>query len=49
MTNFTKEYWDKNYSEIETMDCIGNADDHIAYISSLFELEKIDISSIIDF
>lgn len=46
---FTKEYWDKNYSQPQTMDCIGNAKQHVQYMKSFFELELIDISSIIDF
>lgn len=48
MTNFKKEYWDKNYSEPDTMDCIGNSDEHVNYLYSIFNLEKIDISSIVD-
>lgn len=47
--SFEKEYWDKNYSEPETMDCISNAKEHAKYLKSFFELEMIDISSIIDF
>ncbi len=46
---FTKEYWDKNYSQPQTMDCIGNAKEHVQYMKSFFELELIDISSVIDF
>ena len=46
---FTKEYWDQNYSDPSSMDCIGNAKQHCAYMKSFFELELIDISSVIDF
>lgn len=46
---FSKDYWDKNYSEPHTMDCIGNAKEHVNYIAAFFELEKVDISSIVDF
>jgi hypothetical protein len=46
--SFDKTYWEANYSEPETMDGIGNAKEHVRYLKSLFELEKIDISSIID-
>lgn len=46
---FTKEYWDQNYSQPSTMDCIGNAKEHANYIHAFFTLELIDISSIIDF
>jgi SAM-dependent methyltransferase len=46
--SFDKKYWELNYSEPETMDCIGNAKEHTQYIKSFFELELIDVSSIID-
>jgi len=49
MSVFDKKYWDENYSEPETMDCIGNAKDHVNYIKAYFELEKVDISSVADF
>ena len=49
MKSFTKEYWDKNYSDPKSMDCIGNAKQHTKYLKSFFELELIDISSIVDF
>ena len=45
---FQKEYWDHNYSSPSTMDGIGNAKDHVKYLKSFFELELVDISSIID-
>ena len=45
---FSKDYWDKNYSEAQTMDGVGNAKDHVKYIRSLFHLDQIDISSIVD-
>lgn len=46
---FDKEYWDKNYSEPQTMDGIGNVKDHSRYLSSYFNLEGVEIDSIIDF
>lgn len=46
---FSKEYWERNYSEPETMDGIGNAKEHAAYLRAIFELDQIDISSVIDF
>jgi hypothetical protein len=49
MTDFNKEYWIKNYSQPEDMDCIGNAKGHAKYLKSLFDLEYIHITSIIDF
>lgn len=45
---FDKQYWDDNYYDPKSMDCIGNAKDHVRYLKSLFTLEYIDISSIID-
>jgi hypothetical protein len=47
--NFEQEYWNHNYSEPDTMDGIGNAKAHVKYIKSVFDIEHIDISSIIDF
>ena len=49
MPSFPKEYWDKNYSEPSTMDGIGNAKEHAKYIKAFFELERVDISSVVDF
>jgi hypothetical protein len=48
MPYFNKDYWDHNYSEPSTMDGIGNSGKHIKYIKSFFDLEMVDISSIID-
>lgn len=48
MAEFGEEYWKENYSEPETMDCIGNAKQHVEYMRAAFALEHIDISSIID-
>lgn len=45
---FSKAYWDQNYSDPSTMDGIANAKEHAKYLSSLLNLEYIDISSIID-
>lgn len=47
--SFKKDYWDYNYSEPKSMDCIGNAKEHCQYLESFFKLELIDISSIVDF
>lgn len=49
MSEFGKEYWDQNYSDPDTMDCIGNAKQHTKYLKSFCDLELIDISSIVDF
>lgn len=48
-TNFDIKYWEELYSEPDTMDGIGNAKEHVAYIKALFNVDLIDISSIIDF
>lgn len=48
MTNFDKSYWDKNYSEPMTMDGIGNAKDHVNYLTSYLAIEHVDISTVID-
>lgn len=45
---FEIDYWKANYSEPQTMDCIGNAKQHVLYLKYLFELEFIDISSVVD-
>ena len=45
---FDKKYWDQNYSAPETMDCIGNAKEHVQYLKSLLLIENVAIGSIID-
>lgn len=49
MKTFEKDYWDQNYAEPMTMDCIGNAKDHVRYLQAFMTLEQVDVSSIIDF
>jgi hypothetical protein len=46
---FSKEYWDRNYSEPDEMDGIANAKEHAKYIELVFALDFIDISSVVDF
>jgi len=48
MDTFEADYWKDNYSQPLSMDCIGNAKQHVQYLKSFFELELIDVSSIID-
>jgi hypothetical protein len=48
MTNFDKQYWTKNYSDPQSMDGIGNATEHAKYLKSYFNVEFVDIESIID-
>lgn len=46
---FSKEYWDKNYSDLEVMDGIFNASSHVRYVKSYFDVEEMELDSIIDF
>jgi hypothetical protein len=46
---FGEDYWKENYSEPLEMDGIANADRHAQYIKSFFDVEYVDINSIIDF
>lgn len=46
---FDQSYWDKNYAVPKEMDGIGNAKQHARYLKAYFELEQIEIQSIIDF
>ena len=45
---FSSDYWNINYSEPQEMDNVFNAKEHAQYLKSLFELEMVDVSSIID-
>jgi hypothetical protein len=45
---FTKEYWDINYATPEEMDNIVNAKEHALYMQALFNLEYLEIESVID-
>lgn len=46
---FGKDYWQENYSEPLEMDGIANADRHARYIKAFFDVEYVDINSVIDF
>jgi hypothetical protein len=46
---FSQAYWDKNYCEPEHMDGIGNAREHARYLKAYFDLEQVEIKSLIDF
>ena len=48
MSGFDETYWKENYSEPMTMDCIGNAKQHVAYMHAFLGLEFVDISTVID-
>jgi SAM-dependent methyltransferase len=45
---FTKDYWDKNYSDLEVMDGIFNATSHARYVKGYFDVEEVELKSIID-
>lgn len=45
---FSKEYWDINYATPLEMDNIVNAREHALYIQALFNLEYLEIESVID-
>jgi len=45
---FPDQYWTVNYAEPEEMDNIMNAREHAAYMKAIFDLERVDISSVID-
>jgi len=47
-TRFEDEYWKANFDEPETMDCIGNATEHVKYIKAFFDIESMDINSIVE-
>ena len=47
--SFDETYWIENYSDLNTMDCIANSKEHVCYAKSTFELEQIEINSIVDF
>lgn len=46
---FSEIYWKENYDVPSEMDGIVNAAQHARYIKSFFDVEFIDINSIIDF
>lgn len=48
MTPFDKTYWDKNYSDPMSMDGVGNAKEHVKYLTSFFAIEHVDVSSVVD-
>lgn len=45
---FDQEYWNRNYSQPDEMDGIGNVVEHVLYLKYLFGVELIDINSVID-
>ena len=48
MKAFEREYWQTNYSDLKTIDGIGNVKDHSRYVASYFNLEGFEIESLID-
>jgi hypothetical protein len=47
-TAFANDYWEHCYSEPHTMDCIGNSYAHVNYLKNLFDMEFIEIKSVVD-
>ena len=46
---FGADYWQENYDEPEEMDGIVNAKEHAQYLKAIFNVEYVDINSVIDF
>lgn len=46
---FNQDYWKKNFSDPQSMDGIGNAKEHARYLSNFFDLENVEVRSLIDF
>ena len=46
--SFESIYWKENYAKPQTMDGIGNAKEHARYMKAIFDLDLIDISSVVD-
>lgn len=49
MKAFGPDYWSEQYTEPETIDGMANVKDHSAYLKAFFNLEGVDIDSVIDF
>lgn len=45
---FDKTYWDKNYSDPMSMDGIGNAKEHARYLQAFFNVEHVQITTVVD-
>ena len=46
---FARIYWDENYQKLSEMDGIFNAKAHARYLKASFDLEYVEVNSIIDF
>lgn len=46
---FSENYWQANYDEPEEMDGIVNAAQHANYLKAFFDVDYVDINSVIDF
>lgn len=49
MKPFDQHYWDQQYSDLKTIDGIGNVKDHSRYLAAFFNLEGFEVESLIDF
>ena len=45
---FSETYWQANYDEPEEMDGIVNATQHATYLKAFFDVDYVDINSVID-
>lgn len=45
---FDKNYWELNYSELDEMDGVANAQEHARYAKAFFDVEFVEIKSILD-
>lgn len=45
---FSKNYWEKNYQDLDEMDGVSNSLEHAKYAKSFFDVEGVSISSIVD-
>ncbi len=48
MKGFDQRYWREQYAEPATIDGIGNVRDHSRYVSAFFNLEGVEVRSLID-
>lgn len=48
MKPFDQSYWDQNYTDLKSIDGIGNVKDHSRYLSAYFNLEGFEVESLVD-
>lgn len=47
-SGFDNQYWELNYSELDEMDGVANAKEHARYAKAFFDVEYVQIKSIVD-